>query len=417
MGEDSPKSELNDCRRLFHNNCINVDMNKLLIVLLTFFYANVVLGQDLENEMFSLAKIKVGVKSKRVGSFDRTGGNNDCLSGVKDGEKVTIMNVKGSGIINHVWMTIAPGPDVLNRNDIVLRMYWDGNSFPSVESPIGSFFGNGWDETYNFVSEPLVISPGWGKSYVSYFAMPFFNGARIEIENESGVEISSLYFNIDYAEMKNLPKDCGRFHAWYNHEVTKSLPDGENEWEVLGKEGKNLDGTGNYVFADIKGRGHLVGVNYYVNCPTTMWYGEGDEMIFIDGETTPSITGTGTEDFFNTSWCPKELFQHPYFGYPRVNGETGWLGRTHLYRFFIEDPFYFEKSCKFTIEHGHNNNLTLDLASVTYWYQEKASPLPRSFTKSEREPMTQINPTDIHLWRDAWRTSRGKKATLWGNER
>jgi hypothetical protein len=392
-------------------------MKKVIIIILIIIHAGLTFSQDMGNDMFSLSQIKEGVKSKRVGSYDKTGGNGDCLSGIKNGEKTTIMDIKGAGVISHIWITIGPGAEILNRNDIIIRMYWDGNSFPSVESPIGPFFGNGWNEAYNFVSAPLSVTPGWGKSYVSYFAMPFSNGAKIEIENQSGKEISSFYYNIDYVEMKKLPDNSGRFHAWYNHELTEALADGENEWGTLGETGKNKTGDGNYTFADIKGKGQFVGVNYYVNCPTPMWYGEGDEMVFIDGETLPSINGTGTEDFFNTSWCPKELFQHPYFGYPRVNNETGWLGHTHVYRFFINDPFYFDKSCKFTIEHGHNNNLTLDLASVAYWYQDKASSLPRSFTKEERQPKPIIGAVDLHLWRNAWRIKNGNKTTLWGNEK
>jgi hypothetical protein len=373
--------------------------------------------QSQASEFTELAKIRPEVKSRRISSFDRTGGNADNLSGLPDGAKVNIMDVKGAGQITHIWITLAPGAEKLNRNDVIIRMYWDGNSFPSVEAPIGPFFGNGWGEAYNFVSAPLAVTPGWGKSYVSYFAMPFSNGARIEIENQSGQKIDALYFNIDYEELPQLPAGAGRFHAWYNHELTPALPGGENEWSLLGPQGKNPDGKGNYVFADIKGRGHFVGVNYYVNCPSTMWYGEGDEMVFIDGDPHPTLNGTGTEDYFNTSWSPKELFQHPYFGYARVNNGTGWLGRTHVYRFHIADPIYFEKSCRFTIEHGHNNNLTLDLASVAYWYQETASPLPRSFTKADRQPMPEITPSDIHLWRDAWRKQNGDTPKLWGNER
>ena len=374
-------------------------------------------AQESGNDFTALARIRPGVKSRRVSSYDRSGGNGDNISGVADGAKVTIMEVPGAGIITHIWITLAPGAEKLDRNDVILRMYWDGNTFPSVEAPIGPFFGNGWGEVYNFVSAPLAVTPGWGKSYVSYFAMPFAAGARIEIENQSGQKIDALYFNIDYEEMPKLPADLGRFHAWYNHEVTPALPTGENEWSLLGPQGNNVDGKGNYVFADIKGRGQFVGVNYYVNCPSPMWYGEGDEMVFIDGDPKPTLNGTGTEDYFNTSWSPKELFQHPYFGYPRVNNGTGWLGRTHVYRFHIADPVCFEKSCRFTIEHGHNNNLTLDLASVAYWYQDAAGPLPRSFTKAERKPMPEITPSDIHLWRDAWRKEHGNDPRLWGNER
>ena len=392
-------------------------MKKLLIILLVSFQATILWCQDFGNEMSQLSLIKSGVKSRQVSSFDKTGGNGDCLGGIKDGEKITIMDVKGAGIINHIWITIAPEAERLNRNDIIIRMFWDGNSFPSVEAPIGPFFGNGWGEAYNFVSVPLSVTPGWGKSYVCYFAMPFSNGAKIEIENQTGKEISSFYFNINYAEMENLPKNSGRFHAWYNHEVTEALESGENEWGLLGQTGTNKSGEGNYLFADIKGKGQFVGVNYYVNCPSTMWYGEGDEMVFIDGDTIPRYNGTGTEDFFNTSWCPKEIFQHPYFGYPRVNNETGWLGRTHIYRFFIADPVYFDKSCRFTIEHGHNNNLTLDLASVAYWYQDKPESLPRSFTREERKPKPLIGASEIHIWRDAWRIKNGNDVKLWGNEK
>lgn len=392
-------------------------MKRLVFFVLLVFSAPILFSQNAGNEMLNLSQIKQGVKTKRVGSFDQTGGNVDCLKNIPDGEKRVIMDVKGAGIINRIWITIAPDAAKLNRNDIIIRMYWDGSAYPSVESPIGPFFGNGWNETYNFVSTPLSVSPGWGKSYVSYFSMPFATGARIEIENQAGAPIESFYYNVDYTEVASLPADAGRFHAWYNHELTEALPDGENEWGVLGEQGVNPTGKDNYLFADIKGKGHFVGVNYYVNCPTPMWYGEGDEMVFIDGETTPSIIGTGTEDFFNTSWCPKELYQHPYYGYPRVNNETGWLGHTHVYRFFVTDPVYFDKSCRFTIEHGHNNNLTLDLASVAYWYQEKAAQLPRSFTKQERVHKPIIGPSEIHKWRDAWRIDKGEKRQLWGDEK
>jgi hypothetical protein len=392
-------------------------MKKFIFCSLFCLYAVCTFSQEYGNDLFSLSQIRTNIKSKRIGSYDKSGGNNDRIENIKDGEKRTIMDVKGSGTITHIWITVAPDAKELSRNDIIIRMFWDGNAYPSVESPIGPFFGNGWDESYNFISAPLCVSPGWGKSYVSYFVMPFEKGAKIEIENQSGRNIDAFYFNIDYLEMPQLPKKSGRFHAWYNHELTQALKDGENEWGLLKEQGKNKNGKDNYLFADITGNGQIVGVNYYVHSPSPMWYGEGDEMIFIDGDTLPSIVGTGTEDYFNTSWCPKELFQHPYFGYPRVNNETGWLGRTHLYRFHITDPIYFDKSCRYTIEHGHNNCLTLDLASVAYWYQEKASPLPKSVSKEERKPKPFIGPSELHLWRDAWRKDKGNNEKLWGNEK
>jgi hypothetical protein len=368
-------------------------------------------------EMMSLSRIPSGVKSKHVSSYDRTGGNGDNVSNIADGAKVTLFDVKGAGVITRIWITIAPPPEQMSRNDILLRMYWDGASEPSVASPIGPFFGQGWNESYHFISAPLAAAPREGRAMVSYFAMPFAKGARIEIENQTGQAIGAFYFNIDYTEYTQLPADSGRFHASYRREVTDAPPEGENEWSVLGTQGKNPDAAKNYLVADIVGHGQFVGVNYYVQSPGPMWYGEGDEMAFIDGEAMPSIVGTGTEDYFNQSWSPNEVYMHPYFGSPRVNTGTGWLGRTHCYRFHIADPITFEKSLRFTIEHGHNNCLTLDLATVAYWYQTEAKRVPPIPDKAGRAPLPEIDVRDIHLWRDAWRKQHGAGAKLWGNER
>ncbi len=376
------------------------------------------LAQGVESPLFELARVKQGVKSKRVSSFDRSGGNNDRFENILDGERRTLFDVSGAGIINHIWITIAPPPPDLSRNDIIIRMYWDGNKNPSVEVPIGPFFGQGWDECYPFSSLPLAAGPREGRALVSYFIMPFANGAKIEIENDTGSKIGAFYYYIDYVEVDKLPKELGRFHAWYNHELTEALPDGENEWSVLGPQGKNTTGSGNYLIADIKGKGHFVGVNYYVHSPGPMWYGEGDDMIFIDGEPwPPSLHGTGTEDYFNTSWSPKTLFTHPFYGYARVNEDVGWLGRTHVYRFHITDPIYFDKSLRFAIEHGHNNNLTLDIASVAYWYQSKPhAKYPALPDRLERQPKPFIGPADIHRWRHEWRENKGGDPQQWGKE-
>ena len=100
------------------------------------------------SDLFGLARVQSDMRSKRVSSYDRSGGNNDRFEHIADGQRRELFNVKGAGIINHIWITIAPPPERLNRNDIILRMYWDGNAFPSVESPIGPFFGQGWNESY-----------------------------------------------------------------------------------------------------------------------------------------------------------------------------------------------------------------------------------------------------------------------------
>jgi hypothetical protein len=392
-------------------------MKKQLLVLTLGFLS--MFGQaQTSNLLSNLTKIQEGVKSKRVSSYDTSGGNGDNIYMIKPGESRTIFDVKGSGIITHIWVTIAPRPEQLNRSDIILKMYWDGNTQPSVLSPIGPFFGQGWNESYDYTSLPLSVGPAGGTGMVCYFQMPFSNGAKIVIENQADINIDAFYYYVDYVEMDKLPENTGRFHAWFNRQITEAAENGENEWEALHKFEKNPTGEKNYVFADIKGSGHFVGVNYYVQNPSIMWYGEGDDMFFIDGEKTASIHGTGTEDYFNTSWCPKSIYLHPFYGYPRVaSNETGWLYRTHMYRFHITDPIYFGKSLKATIEHGHANCLTLDLSSVAYWYTKEAQAVPPIPDKEHRKFMPYIDAKDMLRWRDEWRKNHGNGSTLWGNEK
>ena len=375
-------------------------------------------AQGTEGTLLDLARIHSGVQSRRISSFDRTGGNNDRFENIPTGERRTLFQVEGAGLINHIWITIAPPPPELNRNDIILRMYWDGADAPCVEAPIGAFFGQGWDESYPFVSLPLAAGPREGRGLVSYFVMPFANGARIEVENDTGRAIDAFYYYVDYVKLDRLPADMGRFHAWFNHELTEALPEGENEWALLGPQGRNTTGAGNYLIADVEGKGHYVGVNYFVHSPSPMWYGEGDDMIFIDGEAwPPSLHGTGTEDYFNTSWSPNALYAHPFYGYARVNDDVGWLGRTHVYRFHVTDPLYFDRSLRFTIEHGHNNNLTLDISSVAYWYQAGPhKPYPAVPDRAARKPRRFIGVEDMHRWRHEWRKNRGGEPRLWGDE-
>jgi len=370
------------------------------------------------NLLSGLTTIQDGVRSKRVSSYDRSGGNGDNIYMIKPGESRTIFDVQGAGIIDHIWVTIAPRPETLNRTDVILKMYWDGMKEPSVLSPIGPFFGQGWNESYDYTSMPLSVGPAGGTGMVSYFQMPFAKGAKIVIENQADINIEAFYFYVDYVEMDKLPANTGRFHAWFNRQITNAAEDGENEWQALHPFGKNLDGKDNYVFANIKGDGHFVGVNYYVQNPSIMWYGEGDDMFFVDGEKTPSLHGTGTEDYFNTSWCPRSIFLTPFYGYPRVsNYETGWLYRTHLYRFNITDPIYFKKSLKATIEHGHANTLTLDLSSVAYWYTREATAVDPIPDKEHRKFMPEISAVDMLRWRNEWRKAHGNKPNLWGNEK
>lgn len=367
----------------------------------------------------------VDARSKRISSYDHAGGNGDCRY-IPVGETFTLAEMEGAGIVKHIWITIA-SKDPMHRRNLVLRMYWDGQEHPSVESPIGDFFGNGWGMKYNFISLPLSVTPKDGNSMVCYFPMPYGKGARITVENQGSEPVDSFYYYVDYEEHDSMPDDMGRFHAWYNQELTKPESDAgdvENEWAVFAPFANNPTDEFNYVFCRPEGKGHFVGVNYYVNSPTPMWYGEGDDMFLVDGEPWPgSAHGTGTEDYFNQSWCPDEHFCHPYFGTAYTPGRDndaprfGWIGRTHVYRFHLEDAIRFTKSLRASIEHGHANNLTLELASVAYWYQTTPSkPFPPLPSADQRIPRPEIGVIELHRQRDAWRKAHGGGA-LWGNEK
>lgn len=332
-------------------------------------------------------------KRKRESSYDRTGGNRDFYK-IYPGDRCEIFNVTGSGCITHIWMTMAPLEEVdesfLHRK-IVIRMYWDGETIPSVEAPIGDFFGMGHGITKNYWSAPLAMSPEDGRSLNCFFPMPYATNARIEIESEAEHPIK-FYCYIDYEEYEGEVDSQLRFHAQWRRELTKGIDDNiSNALYQFG--GKNTTGENNYVILEAEGRGHYVGCNLNIhNLRFTHewnWYGEGDDMIFIDGEAwPPTLHGTGMEDYFNTAWCPQQEQNTPYHGII-LGGGPNWSGKITAYRYHIQDPIMFNQSIKVTIEHGHNNHRSDDYSSTAYWYQtlphktyqpiasvEKRMPLP-----------------------------------------
>lgn len=354
-------------------------------------------------------------RSRRASSWDRTGGNADSVR-IPKGTTAVLADLPGSGVVRHIWVTVAC-KDPLYLRHLILRMHWDGEAHPSVESPLGDFFGQGWGEHYLLNSLPFAAAPAGGKAMSCFLPMPFGRGARITVENQSAEDVASFYFYVDWEEMP-VPGEMGRLHAWWHRELTAPPKTGENEWLTLGQPpASNLSDRDNYLFVEAKGRGHFAGVHYYVDCPTPIWYGEGDDMFVIDDEPwPPSLHGTGTEDYFCTAWCPKEAFQHPLFGIARAANPRDWLGRTHLYRWHLADPIRFRTSLRASIEHGHANLLTLDLASVAFWYQsEPHAPFPALPGPEGRLPMPEVSATDLHRWRHAWREARGG-GTLWGGE-
>jgi len=333
----------------------------------------------------------------RASSWDRSGGNSDFIT-IQPGRTATLAEIAGAGSVNHIWMTVLTfpdrGPDSVDADflrKLVLRIYWDGSDRPSALVPLGDFFGVGHARTANFASLPLQMSPQDGRGFNSFFHMPFAEGARFELTSECAEDEMRFYYYIDYDKFDVLDDALGRFHASWNRQCpTDGVEQGDQTNPEFLFGGTNLDGTGNYTILETTGRGHYVGcvlnVTNLRRTPDWNWYGEGDDMIFVDGETfPPSLHGTGTEDYFNTAWCPSQSYSAPYHGLTLPGGEN-WSGQISMYRFHIEDPVTFTSSIRVTIEHGHANKRSDDLSSVAYWYQTDPFPALSLPEAADRRP-------------------------------
>lgn len=321
--------------------------------------------------------------SKRISSWDRTGANRDAVR-IESGETKEIAKIDAPGCIKHIWVTVHC-EDINYLRTTVLRMYWDDEENPSVEVPLGDFFGVGHGKVSCFHSLPLNMNTGGEHEEKNqaamncFFPMPFHKNARITITNESEKPILSFYYYIDYEEHTYISKEMGHFHAsWRRENPTKGYYTFDLTPEELHGKKCNLTGDENYVILDAEGKGHYVGCVVSIdnimgrNCCHT-WFGEGDDMIFIDGEKfPPSLHGTGTEDYFCAAWGFPSMKYNGLFHGISLDGERNtWLGKWSMYRFHLESPITFRKSIRVTIEHGHDNNRADDWSSVAYWYQSE----------------------------------------------
>ncbi len=299
---------------------------------------------------------------------DRTERSNYDNFRVAPGKTHVCMDVTGPGMITHMWFTfLGPEPQGWARQgsathqDMLLRIYWDGNPRPGVEAPLGDFFANCFGKRSEVKSVPVIVEDA--DSYNCFWRMPFRKSARVEVVNQGDKPINLLYYNIDWIKLKSLPKDTPYFYAQYRQEYPV-------------RKGKD------YVVLDTTGKGHFVGTVLAVRTRSPSWFGEGDEKIWIDGEEKPSIWGTGTEDYFLSAWGLKTT-SAPYFGVPYFDqwGIVG--GHTSAYRWHIADPIVFQKGIRVAFEHwgwispDENpdkramswNEREDDFASVAFWYQ------------------------------------------------
>jgi hypothetical protein len=346
--------------------------------------------------LFSDMMVLTDTSTARVSSFNRSGGNNDFFP-VAPGETLELANLAGAGIVRHLYFSIW-GADHYLR-DLVLRAYWDGSDVPCVEVPFGDFFGLGHERPRFFTSLMVTVNPGdlgvFGTfGFNSYFPMPYASGARLTLTNEGKDPVLAVWYHIEYENMASIPDDLGRFHAsWHRENPTTAV--GEVINTTL-HNGINDTGDENYVFLDAKGHGNVAGI--FLNIDNTMgnWYGEGDDMIFIDGESwPPSYHGTGSEEIFGGGAVPTDEYAGPYTGFHLI-GNLDFSGKVSMYRFYVNDPIRFKKSIRMTLEHGHANNIANDYSSTVFWYQNEPhqafGPLPSA---EDRRPRAGDDPHDV----------------------
>ena len=302
-------------------------------------------------------------KSLKQSSHDRTGGNADRWQ-IKPGATQELFNSPGPGVITHIWFTIS-AQSRMHLKELVLRAYWEGNPKPSVEAPVGDFFGLNLGEYQIYQSAYLACSPG--RSLNCYFSMPFRRSARLTVTNEGERDVGAFYSNIDYILAPSLPDDALYFHAQYR----QCSPCMANTQAKL-----NPDGKDNYVYLETRGRGHLMGVTLGVLINADGWMGEGDDMIFVDDASKPVIIGTGSEDYILGSWNfggrdGATPFAHHYYGAPVIIMAERTGGRYCCYRWHGDNPVTFTRYLKHTMEHGHANDRGDNFFSVAYWYQSE----------------------------------------------
>jgi len=276
-----------------------------------------------------------------VSSYDTSGGNRDRHE-IAPGDSVVLLELEGPGVIRQLWITVASSdPHYLRR--IALRMYWDGEENPSVDVPLGDFFGNGFEKVH-YTALPMGVSSG---GFYSYLPLPFSSRARIVAVNGTGRVVDAFYFNANAEMGTDLPLPLATFHAQWNR----------NSRTTSSEPHRILSATG---------AGHLVGVSLNAESYTGDYgFLEGDEIYTVDGELRGQ--GTGTEDYFNGGWYFQDgPFSAPYHGVVLMDPERG---RVAAYRWHLPDPVRFRDSIRLELEHGHGNEAVADYASVAFWYQ------------------------------------------------
>jgi len=301
---------------------------------------------------------------------------------IAPGEMHTMASLSGAGMITRIHMTTLLPFNAHALRNLVLRFYWDGEKDPSVESPFGDFFGAPFGTYQPYVSAPMSLTAG---AFNCLWLMPYASGARLEITNEGSAVVDPFFYNITYQELPEGPPSDLRFHALWR------------------RENPTQHGTP-YTILSAEGSGHYVGCHLTmqnrewwlrppvreISFPRGLGLGmmEGWEMIYRDGETEPSVKGTGTEDYFSGAWyyiLNGGRFSAPYHG---CILRDLLRSRIAVYRFDMSAPVTFSQSLRVEIGHGFSNELACDYSSTAYWYQaEPHRSFPEILPADLRQPL------------------------------
>ena len=364
----------------------------------------------------SLTRIKPA-RTLRASSWDTSGRNRDAWT-IEPGETRVIGDLKGPGCITHIWMTQS-GEKTFR--DVLLRMFWDDEENPSVLVPLGDFFCLGHNLMNSFQSLPFTASArpdrenrfGANVALNCNLQMPFSRSARIELVNE-GEEAYRQYFYIDY-EVCAEPwsGDTAYFHAQFNrenpcdgwgHEIRVNTP----EANIANKEREAWDH--NYPILQARGRGHYIGCNLSVTNFQGTWWGEGDDMIWVDGyKWPPDLHGTGSEDYLNQAWGMQEN-AYLFNGSSIYERNTG--GYQTSYIFHLTNPVRFQKDIKATIEHGHGNHLANEMSSVAYWYQLEPHRKFGILPVQKRQPVERLEERRVVEWKADRRSRTSRRRSV-----
>lgn len=352
-----------------------------------------------------LARIREG-KTGRCSSYDRTGRNRDAWL-IQPGETKILCDLHGPGVITHIWMTQQN-----HYRECLLKITWDNARRPSVLAPLGDFFGLGHGLVNSYQSALFTASTRWpyqfnrGCALNCYAPMPFRERALVELVNQSR-ETHRQYFYIDYELDGEIPADAGYFHSEFRranpfggwgHEISSNKP-GNHLSNIV-----NLGRTAwrnNYVILETRGHGHYIGCNLSVTNFRGDWWGEGDDMIWVDGyKWPPDLHGTGSEDYLNQAWGMQDN------AFLR-NGSSIFEGKTTIaassspwsegggyqtsYVLHLDNPVRFKREIKVTIEHGHGNHLANEMSSTAYWYASEPAAVAEPPPVAQRMPVLRDN--------------------------